>query len=367
MTPSQIIKFFLTILLVFWIARHSFYDFLFLFFVCTYGVFLESLSWLVYQVSSYQFLYGIMQCYKVVYLISLFFFLKKFIRYNDSQLLIKYLIRSGLIYALILLATTALGINNTTYDEDTFGTKGVFASGNGLSIYLGFCSAVSLWNCIQNGGRKKSFIILMIASTLVGTKASIVFLFLNLCVLFYYSPKVLKFIALFAFFIFLSKLLSIFYSVFDVIIFRFNHADSLFSFLASSRDVFVEDAFSEYDVVGLKALKIFFGNGAIASFRSDVSKMTVFDTLENDFFDIFFMYGCIVLDAYLCFQIKYLCLALKYKQLHLAIIFFCICFYSLWAGHTVFNSMSGTGLVVVPIVIYAQRLKKVKSVQTCNS
>lgn len=301
-----------------------------------------------------------MQFYKVVYLLALFYFLKNLVNKNiiTFKEILDYMISSGLMYAIILICTTLLGLNTSTYTEGTFGTKGVFASGNGLSVYLGFSSALGIWNSIKYKNRILVALFLCIASTLVGTKASIVFLFLNLGILFYHSPVVLKLFLFILFLIVINYISDIFIQVFDVIIYRYKNSENIFTFLASSRDSFVIDAFKQYDIEGIKSLRLFLGSGAFVSFRSDVSVMNGFDTLENDFFDILFMYGIIVLTFYLLFQIRYCVMAVKIKQYHLALIFFCICFYSLWAGHSVFNSMSGTGLAVVPVLIYSAYLSK---------
>lgn len=356
-TPSQLIKFFITLLLLLHQKKYNFYK------LCLLGIYcvvLELVSFLVFQNSFYQFLYGVMQFYKVVYLLTLFYFLKNLVNKKiiTFKEILDYMISSGLMYAIILVCTTLLGVNTSTYTEGTFGSKGVFASGNGLSVYLGFSSALGIWNSIKYKNRIFTALFLCIASTLVGTKASIVFLFLNLGVLFYHSPVVLKLFIFVFCLIVINYISDIFIQVFDVIIYRYKNSENIFTFLASSRDSFVIDAFKQYDLKGLKSLRLFFGSGAFVSFRSDVSVMNGFDTLENDFFDILFMYGIIVLSFYLMFQIRYCVMAVKIKQYHLALVFFCICFYSLWAGHSVFNSMSGTGLAVVPVLIYSAYLSK---------
>ena len=79
--------------------------------------------------------------------------------------------------------------------------------------------------------------------------------------------------------------------------------------------------------------------------------MKAFDTLERDFYDIFFMYGINMLIIYFIYIFKYSVSGILKKNLFFTIGFLCVAGYSLLAGHTLFNTMSGLGIVVFPLLI----------------
>lgn len=358
-TPSQLVKFSIMILLFFQVYKsgEGFYKICLL---CGYVIFLELCSCIFWNTSLYAFMYSIMQLYKVIYLMELYYFLRWLLKTNalTFEKLLLLVVDSGLIYAIILIVTTVLGINVNTYEKGNFGTKGIFASGNGLSLYLGFSSSLALYYRTRYKAGTKKFIILFVASTIVGTKASIIFLLINLLAFFYYAPWKSKILMIVIVAIGFSRLYSTFSKIFDVILYRMKNANSVFTFLASSRDAFVKDAFSNYEIDGLYSLRMFFGSGGFVSFRSSSDQMQVFDTLENDFFDVFFMYGCIMLFLYFKYILHYLYISFLRKEFFLFVIFAGVAGYSLIAGHTLFNSMSGTGLVVVPILILSKKLRE---------
>ena len=124
---------------------------------------------------------------------------------------------------------------------------------------------------------------------------------------------------------------------------------TVFTFIMSSRDSFVKDAFREYDTTGFLVLRIFTGLGAFLSFRKPHTNLG-FDTLENDVFDIFFMYGLIGLLAYfgiILFALKKLVVK---KQLEWLAFSSAIFVYSMIAGHSVFNQTSGVLLALCPLI-----------------
>lgn len=356
-TPSQLGKFLTVFLLFIQILKNGDKNTICITaFFSAYIIILEFIFCLYYKTPIYGLLYGFVQLYKVLYLILCFFFLKKLlVKKQISAIdLIKFIVKSAINYSIILLVTTLLGINTSTYASGTFGSKGVFASGNGLSIYLGFSSFIAAFyyfNCNRTIKNLISFLLIWICGTIVGTKASIVFLFINIIVILFYSKTRYRILILFFIVFSFTFLLDRFSTIFDVIIYRFNHADNIYVFLASGRDGYRDNAFKLYDTSGIKAMRIFFGSGAFVSFRTNLSDMKVFDTLERDLYDVFFMYGLNMLFIYLLFLVRYFFYGFLHNKKYFSIGFACVAGYSLLAGHTLFNSMSGLGLVFFPLLI----------------
>ena len=184
---------------------------------------------------------------------------------------------------------------------------------------------------------------------MIGTKSSIIFLlvnFLYFCFVVIKHGKIFVFIFAVGFFVANFQL---FEQLFDVIFYRFKNKGTVFTFIMSSRDSFVKDAFREYDTTGFLVLRIFTGLGAFLSFRKPHTNLG-FDTLENDVFDIFFMYGLIGLLAYfgiILFALKKLVVK---KQLEWLAFSSAIFVYSMIAGHSVFNQTSGVLLALCPLI-----------------
>lgn len=361
-SPSQIGKIILLLICLIQVYKRNQKSFNLIILVCFYVFIIELISFIYYQTPFYGWSIGIVQLYKVIYLFSIYFYLKELLKdkiISFSELLNR-IVGSGFVYSLILVFTTILGFNSPTYSNGTFGSKGVFASGNGLSIFLGCISSIALYQYIIRKNKKNlfTFIFIWLSATLVGTKASIVFLLLNSLILFVYGKTITKLVFILAFFFLWVILFDIFKIIFDVIIHRYQNSESLKSFLASGRDNYIKDAFLQYEINGLQSIRIFFGSGAFVSFRSNIDDMRVFDTLENDFFDIFFMYGVNGILLYFIIILKNIFRRNTNKQSLLKLIFICVCSYSLIAGHTLFNSMSGVCLIYLPLLLYSIQEKK---------
>lgn len=356
-TPSQLGKFLTVFLLFIQILKKCDINTIYSIAIFTaYIIFLELTVCLYYKTPTYGLLYGFVQLYKVLYLILCFFFLNELL--VKKQLfaidLIHLIVKSAIIYSVILITTTILGINSSTYSSGAFGTKGVFASGNGLSIYLGFSSFIAAFyyfKCGRNIKQLITFLLLWLSDTIIGTKASIAFLFINTIVILFYSKPKYRILLLVLIAISFTFLLNRFSIIFEVIIHRYKQADNIFAFLASGRDGYRDNAFKLYNTSGIKAMRLFFGSGAFVSFRTNLSDMKVFDTLERDLYDVFFMYGLNMLFVYLLFLARYFFYGVLHNKKYFSIGFACVAGYSLLAGHTLFNTMSGLGLVFFPLLI----------------
>lgn len=353
-SPSQLGKIIIVLYVLLELYKKSGLKFYSVILLIGYISTLEIICYLYFGTTLYAYMVGFVQLFKLCYIISIYFYTKNLVDSDilNYEKLILILKNSALIYSLILIITTILGINTQTYGSETFGTKGVFASGNGLSLYLGVFSSIALFDSIKKKSLKSKIIfsIIFMSCILVGTKASIVFLIFNLVIIFKFSPKLIKFIMVAGLIFSIYYLRDIFLMVFDVIIHRYKNSSSLKAFLASGRDNYINGAFEKYKVDNLLSLRIFFGAGSFVSFRSSLVDMKGFDTLENDFFDIFFMYGVNGLIIYLGFLVKYVISFIKRKNYFLTMIFILVYGYSNIAGHVVFNAMSGLTLVLVPII-----------------
>ncbi len=352
-SPTQIFRFFIMILSFSFMKSKKL---MIIVFMTSYIIFIEGISFFNY-LDIKGLMLGVIYANKIIYMILIMFTIRSIIEKEGILLIIKFFRDSTLIYALILLVSTLLGIHESTYGYGAFGSKGLFASGNGLSVFLGIGTMVSyywyrLYPYFNN--LVISYMIL-IATVLISTKASIVFLLLFLFLQYWYAKpkiKILLLIFFSLFFIYFHEyIFSTLTSLFDVIVYRFKERESLFTFLLSGRQNYISNALNVYDLSGIRILRLFFGAGVFVSFQ-DFSQVNIeYKTMENDFFDVFFYFGLIGLFLYLCFiMIGYYKL---YKQKNIILFFSwsAIVFYSIVAGHVLFNGMSNVALVILFLTV----------------
>jgi hypothetical protein len=248
------------------------------------------------------------------------------------------------------------GWSTPTYSEGNFGSKGPFASGNGLALYLGSASLIALIRHRSTGQITALWepIFLLTCCLLVGTKASIIFGFLFAGIMLQRMSFVWKLVVVTCtaagILFFAEQITATFSLIFDVILFRFDASESLFAFIASGRDIYVTEALESFDASGWGLVRLFFGAGAFVSFRDIREGLTEYDTLESDFFDIFFAYGAFGLLCYIALIVWGIRLARGSQQLALLVVWVATCFYSAAAGHVAFNAMSG---MVIPVMLIA--------------
>lgn len=303
------------------------------------------------------FVVGLVYDYKLVYLIVVYFALREIAARRSVLDLSAHFIHGATLYGIMLVLSTLAGLHTPTYEEGTFGSKGVFASGNALSLYLGCASLIALdtgrprRGALANG----EAIFLILCSLIVGTKASLIFGLLFIVVMLRDTPLAWRSLFLLgggvAALAYAVELAALFALVFDVIIFRFEASDSFFAFLASGRDVYVADALASFDASGWTVLRVLFGTGSFISFRGLHDGSTEYDTLETDLFDIFFSYGLIGLLTYFAVIGYGLIAGLRARRLALLLAWSGVCTYSIVAGHVAFNAMSGTALPILLIVL----------------
>jgi hypothetical protein len=351
-SPSQLFRFVLTTLAFYFLKSKEL--FIVLVVIC-YFLFIELIS-LTFHQNVNGFLIGLVYSYKIVFILLAFLVLRP-IFFNQSRYsLLKYFVLSAFLYAILLILSIFLGIDEATYGKGAFGSKGFFASGNGLSLFLGVSSVLSFYFYKKEKTHASLFyyLILLIGTVLVGTKASIFFLAINILLIWFSSQKSFYILGV-SIFLFLSfylnKIVDLFSTAFDVIVFRYNNSLSVIEFLASNRDNYIKDAFETFSGSNFLPLRIIFGSGVFLSFR-DYDKLTSsYDTLECDFFDIFFSYGILGLIVYLTIIFWGIYFSIKNRKYILFIAWTALCFYSLIAGHMLFNSMANIGFVILIILI----------------
>lgn len=353
-SPSQIIKFVLWILFFTGFVKHGNRKEIlsFVFLILFYSIF-ESVVAICCNSSLYAFLYGLLNIFKISYLWLFYLFFNQLIKnkYLTIEVLLNLFKVNGLICVTLIFITTVLHINLSTYETGNFGSKGLFPSGNGISLYIGAISFLTLILAKKQGGLKNYLqaLYMIVGSSIIGTKASIIFLILNLLYFCFCVIKHGKILVLVLFVLLIIKNFSLFEKMFDVIIYRFKNKGNVFTFIMSSRDAFVKGAFEQFYTEGILSLRIFFGLGAFLSFRLP-NTTEPFDTLENDVFDIFFMYGILGLVFYFSVILKTFFTFLKSKHLEWILFSSAVFVYSIIAGHSVFNQTSGILLALCPLI-----------------
>ncbi len=351
-SPSQIFRFLLTFYALLLLKSNH----LSIVLTVVFYVLITELISFFFHKNFLGFLTGLVYSYKLVFILITFFVIRLFYLNTSGNLLLNHIVKSGFLYSFILLFSIILGIDESTYNEGAFGSKGLFASGNGLSLFLGVSSVLAFQHnkLVKTRASLLYYIVLVVSTVLVGTKGSIVFFCINLFLLIFKSKKNFYFfIIILAVLIifFIQKIIDMFSTAFDVIILRFNSSETFFQFLASNRDNYIIDAFQVFGNSSFIPFRIIFGSGVFLSFRDYNNLNLPYDTLESDFFDILFSYGLIGLFLYLTLIFWGIYICIKKQQFVYFITWISLCTYSLIAGHMLFNSMSNIAFLILIILI----------------
>lgn len=343
-SPSQAGRF-LAMLMLLYATRESAFS---LAWACFFAAFfaIETLAGLRLNDPS-AVLYGYVTISRFVYLYLLFILVAEHARHEVRTIgrLLKYNLN---FICLSILFGFATGLGNSTYGWG-FGTKGFFASGNGLGIYLGV-SAVILGALrryrayTEVGGL--TYVLVTASLILLGTKTSFALAGVVVAMVVLQSRfRILiaptGVLLILMFWNTLTELVSIY---FDVVISRFSKAQSLQTFIFSGRVDYVINAFSTWYEQGIDLPRLLFGGGAFLSFQ-DPLQATSFDTLETDPFDLLFMYGLFGLGIYVCLTAAGGWLLVKYPLMLLGLAL--LIGHSVFAGHVLFNAMSSTLLAIM--------------------
>jgi len=279
-----------------------------------------------------------------------------------------WLIRYGTIVGFLVLAAYFSGFHIANYSKG-IATRGLFISGNGLGVVMG-CTTLVLINQLQRFNLIKIVhIVLLLATTgLIGTKGSLLFCLISLLYLglkmFRLAPLMsLSFTALFTYYL-LLPILELFSSIYENIIYKFNNIDNKWVLLASSRDKFIINAFNDISWDSFNSMRFVFGGGAFFAYKElDSSVDSLRKFLENDLFELFFMYGAVTVFFYLSLYF-YVC----YKALiHKRVFFFILvslCFmHSITVGHVLFNGTSALMLCLTMALACAPDVRRSESVE----
>ena len=297
--------------------------------------------------NGYGLLFGLVQLNKLVYLVLVIQVLSMVAAENPGRLGV-FIISNLWLTAGSLVFAQLSGTGFSTYGWG-FGTKGYFASGNAVGIYIGAMSLLVMasksYFRVPYSGLLIPFA--MVALLVVGTKASAL-LFAIVAVSWLLGPssnrtfKWLRIVTLACVVGFVFPIaLGLLESMFEVVLARFGTSEGILGFLTSGRLVYVEDAIGTFLLPGLDPWRLILGSGAFTSFQVPMN-VAVFDVLETDFFDVAFMYGAVGLTIYAVFWLGALSLAVS--RIGLFIPLALLCAHSLVAGHTIFN-----GMIALPI------------------
>lgn len=291
--------------------------------------------------------YGVMTAYRLAFF-SLLFTVLLFFTHQDIRGVGRFLKCNLLFIAMSIVFASVSGLGNSTYGWG-FGTKGFFASGNGLGVYLGVAALTLLLMKHYGLYRDVSVLSLVIACMgmfSIGSKTAIVLALLTLFMLAWLSRfRTLLFSLLALALLYLSPyILNVTSVAFDVIIIRYKNSDSVLEYLTSARLEYVTHAFSVIESQGVGVWRWLFGGGSLLSFQNPYAQIG-FDTLETDPFDILFMYGMFGLSVYvmLCVYGMTLYRGCRYFLLGWLL----MVLHSVFAGHVIFNGMSVTMMALL--------------------
>jgi hypothetical protein len=353
-SPSQIFRFLLLLISLKITFKNKIF-FNIILFIIFYIIIIEFIFFMVHN-NLYGYIIGLVYGNKLVYLLLIYTSLLILFKTNviSFLILLKYIRNYVLITSIILTLSFISGLGFNTYDEGTFGFKGFYAAGNGLGIFqgIGLLLSVYYWKITKEKFALISIFIIVFATTIIGSKTALFLSVLSLLSIVFLQKSIfikgiIVFILFLLFTIFIDQILSSFKIVFDVIIFRFNNSESVFSWLFSNRDNYLISALNSFSLDGILILRVLVGFGAFISFRNPRGTYQSIDILESDFLDIFFMYGIIFLLIYIIFITSHIYIAFMKKKFFISLIFLLLMTHSIMAGHILFNGMSG---ILVPLL-----------------
>ena len=329
-----------------------------IFYLSVYFLLIEVIAASIHQ-GLKPFLFGVVFFSKILFCILVYIFLSNWVKKDliSYDVFFRLVIIYGVILSILLLASFLSGFHISNYGSK-FATRGLFASGNGIGITIGVSALLSLYYSYISGKNLYFFLgLLMIISTaVIGTKAAFLFLVLASLYLTYVSYKKYPLTSivisiLIAIFI-VPILIEVLEMIFENIISKFNKIDNKAVLLASSRDVFIRDAFDKLSVDGFSSLKVLFGGGAFYAYESLLlSSELKRKFLENDLFELYFCYGVLPAVGYLCFITTAIIKGIYKRRYFLSFCLLMIFLHSILAGHVIFNGTSSIMLVFVLLLV----------------
>jgi hypothetical protein len=320
-------------------------------FMLLYLIGLEMFYGLQHQ-QIYGVVYGVISSYKLIYLFLATVSLKYYLKTEEDYYLLGKFIKWNLyLIACSLLFSLVTGLGNSTYGYG-FGTKGFFASGNGIGIYMGVMTLVMFAfkkYAIYDNVSVVALVTFAFCTGVIGSKtAMLLSLICFMCLMWFsrYRTLWVSFAVLLGLMA-LPMLFDTFRVVFDVVVKRYEASDSLILFLGSGRIGYVENAVQVFLAQSDIILRLLFGSGAFLSFQNP-DYVRIYDTLETDLFDVLFMYGLVGVTIFLTL-FSYIGYCLR-KYFIFILAFTVLFFHSIVAGHVLFNGMSSFPIVVLFLV-----------------
>lgn len=304
-------------------------------------------------------LIGVVYSYKLAFGLIIYFV---FVEYFDSQklnfqMLQTYIVNTCAIYVLIVIISDILGISTNSYVGMELGSKGVFADGNGLGVFLGTCSLVVLDRYVEKKRITDLLLFFLTGKVLLGlmTKAGVLFflvgLFLLYCKLSYKLKVFIGIVMIGIIILFIEPLVGLLESAFKLILWRVERSDSIWQIILGGRELYLDEA-SSYDYNSFsQLLKLIIGGGYRLSFRDPSSSLYEPDgvfIIEADFFDVFFMYGILGFIIYFAIFFKGLFVSKINKRNILKWSWVLLFIHSALAGHVL---SSGIALLILPCIL----------------
>lgn len=359
-SPSQLLRLFLSALMLVQIYRRKHLMSVLLFIV--YLISLEVFNFLFYQDAS-GLSVGITYSYKTAFGLLMYYVLDKYLKcgYVSLKKIVDWIILSGVIYSGIVLLSNLGGISFGSYG-DTVGSKGVFASANGLGIYVGVCSLLTIYRYHNQPDCKYLFFYVLMGYVMLGlmTRAAVGLFFIGLFLWFLQLPLKYKLPVLCAsgvmVWIFWAPVSKIITASTEMISYRYFSSDiSLHKLFIGGRQYLFDRAADEFVTNGVLAYRIFIGGGYFLSFRNPYNlDYSISSILEADLWDVFYMFGIVGIIAYLGLFIYGLSFPKSGKgsaDYIVKIAWFMLFFHSALAGHVLQNGMSVMILVCVLIIL----------------
>ena len=348
-SPSQLFRLLLSVVMLFQIKRRGHLVATLLFII--YLICLELFNFLFHNDVA-GLLVGITYSYKTAFGLLMYFVLSRYISkgWMSVDKLFDCVIYSGAIYSGMVLLSDLLGISYASYMDTNLGSRGVFASANGLGIYVGVCSLIAIYRYVNV---RKVWILwcyFLMAYVLLGlmTRAGIGLLVVGLLVWYMQISwrlklPILGLVAVLVL-IFWEPVSTVVEGATSVIAYRFEHAEVSFQGLViGGRQNLFDRATENFTAEGPLWYRYLVGGGYFLSYRNPFNIAYQYSPiLEADLWDIFYMFGAVGILSYFGLFIY----GLTRKASNdvggyiLKVAWVMLFFHSAFAGHVIQNGMS---------------------------
>lgn len=259
---------------------------------------------------------------------------------------------------LSIIVPKFLGIGFYTYGLQESGYRGFYFGGNGINILEAQLMFYSGWNIVRGEKKAENYILLilnMIATAFIGTKTSIisVFLFAGILIMYpmMYRKKISRSIAVIFVLLIVAALFTLknqylIESVINRLDYEYRRVDgNLLDFLTNSR---IKQMFPTVETLlgdGNIILNIIFGAGFCKYIK----------VVEMDFVDIFIHFGIVMFFIIAGFYFN--CFK-KCKSIYFKMVLLFALSYGCMAGHLLISPMGNMALSMIAVIGYHQNAEK---------